>query len=142
MKINVELLKEVAQYIVENPNSLNMSHYYDRQLSISGCRDTACIGGLAVFLAEGNGRTMHETLNGRNGAWPMEGGTGQLGFAAAKLLFGHEKLMDPVCHSLFHIADWPAEYHEAYVNAPTSGIKAKVAADYIHYFIKQNTTAE
>ncbi len=130
MKINVELLQKVAQYIVENPDRFYMGYWY---VSLKeGACETGCIGGLAIFLAEGNGRSLNETL-----------GTGRfLPLAASLVVFGDAAAPwdSELAKELFYTPHWPIHFQEAYLQGSTNGIKAKVAAEYIHYFIKNHET--
>ncbi len=127
MKLNVELLKEVARAIVEHGECFDMDHWFREKQ----CNSTACIAGWTVFVAEAKGRTLPETLLG----YFYRTADAALGIAdrAELLLFGRVT----ATNQLFYYDRWPKKFREALGVAGTPGMKAKVAADYIHYFIKK-----
>ncbi len=127
MKLNVELLERVAKTIVENPDRFAMETW------IGPCGTTACIGGWAISLEMGEGRSLAEVKKAVSDFSIMH--------QAARVIFGPEAGTYTGVH-LFGLSSWPENFKNAYIEAPTSGIRAKVAADYIHYFIEQHKKNE
>ncbi len=131
MKINVELLKRIAQGIVENPTKFQMESFtrFDRY----GCNG-GCIAGWAVLLGKGNDQTTFENLHK---TVKFDRGISE---TATKLLFQDDLFPRHLSGlpGLFFVCEWPAKFRDAYNQASTTGIKAKVAAEYIHHLIKES----
>ncbi len=122
--MNVELLRKVAKFVVENPSQFTMAKFY--------CDGRACIATLAVFLNRANGKTLKETMDNET--------IHLVAWQAAKLLFNETSVLNGLSYQLFYTANWPENFKNAFHAAETEGIRAKVAGEYIHWFINEHET--
>lgn len=132
--MNVELLRKVAERIVERPHLFDMAHWFynEGRGGREQCGTTACIAG-EVCLMTGRARIYDGRIKaGKNCSepeyveyyedWSREG--------AAALEITEEQR-----HKLFHVENWPIEFKLRYHRSDAAG-RACAAADRIRHFIK------
>lgn len=123
--MNVELLEQVADYILRHPDELAMDSWSDIPGTIKrlfGCGTTRCIAGTAMFLAQQNGADI-----------PNSASTPGM---AQKLL----RLTFEQAERLFYVQNWPVEYRIAYQlqRSKYSDTNAWITAQRIDHFIATN----
>jgi hypothetical protein len=125
MSLNIELLNKVKECILNDPSQFDMD-YFHMEDPESTCQTTSCIAGWAAYL---------NNPEWYNSASLNENFTYFLSFEGEYVL----GLTSLQAGKLFYYHRWPKQFAEAYSKAKLENNKkqmAKVAADYIDYFIK------
>jgi hypothetical protein len=115
--MNVELLQQVKQVILADPDSFRMDTWT--------CGTAHCIAGWALLLRDipivgGPSLSKQRTVSDEHP-----------GDVAAELL----GLSDDEQLSLFNCYHWPVEFHARYRESPDRRARAQVAAERIDHFI-------
>ena len=136
LTVNHELVNRIKNALTR-PVCINMRRWaeddYDavdfvteiRKLRLfENCGTTACIGGLACYLAT------DDEIAGVVGKYDLDGFKADHPeyIAAGLLLDGHDSIdvLCGVCDSLFHLMHWPPKEYEAYNNSKTSTERVRV----------------
>jgi hypothetical protein len=119
--MNVQLLNEIKNYILANPESYNQGVWAEKTDS-ERCGTKCCIAGFACLLT--NSRNFDTKLKANPyGSFVSEWGQELLGLDRSQ------------ANELFLM--WDAPYTGLYYQTKTAQGRAQVGADYINYFINK-----
>jgi hypothetical protein len=126
--VNIQALKRVAQYILDEPQGFLMEEWCAVSED-SPCGTNSCIGGTAAMLD--NPRQYMR--------WLKDQSQDEVRFAATHAL----GLTESQAGRLFYLKDWsddeqgwPASFSNRYNRATTPKARARIAFERIHHFIK------
>lgn len=142
--MNVELLEKVKAFILEHPEHFDMARGLGSLKS--GCGTTACIAGTACVLGLENPLSAYEDerpwevwsrkflpkeeldqLDELDIVWKI------INKKAIELL----DITEDQANELFFVIDWADDFKERHLLSRTSEEDAKIAAEYIDYFISK-----
>ena len=134
--LNVELLRKVQAQILKEPRQFLMELFFYsgpryRDLGpeevIPNCGTAACIAGWAIAIdRQMTPKEAHEATRYEEGDDTRRG--------AEALRISRKQ-----AETLFFTEYWPGEFRDRYEDDQRPEARAKVAADYIDYFIKVNS---
>lgn len=113
------LLRKVQQCILAEPTQFNMDDWI-RTDKKSSCGTTSCIAGWVSYLVK-----------------PKEFSTSDCSmYQLTRLAEDSIQIWGQRADTLWYVAYWPDQFHDAYHSAETPKQRAKVAAERIEHFIK------
>lgn len=134
--MNTPLLREVQEYILDEPKRFNMETWCDRS-GESPCGTTLCIAGAALTINAGVAKRpilralTSESLRPLYTLWGCEGYS-DVEPVAAKLL----DLTATETQRLFYDFQWPQPFRNLMANAETPEAKAAIGVARIEHFIQ------
>ena len=128
--MNTELLEEVRQQILSNPNSFHMNYFFDEpdideKEELELCDTVGCLCGWTAQIAKTK-RKKSLTALGVRGHWDTTN-------VALRLL----KITVLEGEALFHRENWPQAYQDKYNEAPTAAKKARITSELLKQVIKK-----